>query len=96
MATWVGLDPHRDIRWDFHPSAQAKQLLAERKVDVFLGFPPDPQELRARKIGRMLISSTVDRPWSRILLLHGRGQPGLPARASGRDQARDARDPEGL
>ena len=64
IATWVGLDPNRDIQWDFHPPAQGKQLLAEGKVDGYLGFPPDPQELRDKKIGRMLLSSTVDRPWS--------------------------------
>lgn len=64
IATWVGLDPNRDIRWDFHPAALGKQLLAEGKVDAYLGFPPDPQELRDRKIGNMLLSSTVDRPWS--------------------------------
>lgn len=64
IATSVGLDPNRDIQWDFHPAAQAKLLLAEGKVDAYLAFPPDPQELRDKKIGRMLLSSTVDRPWS--------------------------------
>jgi NitT/TauT family transport system substrate-binding protein len=64
IANYVGLDPQRDIRWDFNPPAKGKQLLAEGKVDGYLGFPPDPQELRERKIGRMLLSSTVDRPWS--------------------------------
>ncbi len=39
-------------------------MLAEGKVDAFLGFPPDPQELRTRKIGHVLISTTQDRPWS--------------------------------
>src|SRR5207249_12248346 len=37
---------------------------AEGKIYGFLGFPPDPQELRARKIGRVLLNSAVDRPWS--------------------------------
>ena len=64
IATYVGLDPQRDIRWEFHPPAKGKQLLAEGKIDGYLGFPPDPQELRERKVGRMLLSSTVDRPWS--------------------------------
>ena len=48
IAAWVGLDPQRDIQWDFHPAAQGKQLLAEGRVDAYLGFPPDPQELRDR------------------------------------------------
>src|SRR5688572_16597404 len=49
IATWVGLDPVRDIRWDFNPPAKGKQLLADGKIDGYLGFPPDPQELRERK-----------------------------------------------
>ena len=40
------------------------ELFAARKVDAFLGFPPEPQELRARKIGRMILSATTDKPWS--------------------------------
>jgi len=64
IVTQIGLDPNRDITWLLHPPAEAKRLLAEGKIDGFLGFPPDPQELRARKIGRVLVNSAVDRPWS--------------------------------
>jgi NitT/TauT family transport system substrate-binding protein len=64
MAALVGLDPRKDITWVAHPSTEAKQLLAEGKVDAFLGFPPDPQDLRARKIGHVVVNSATDRPWS--------------------------------
>jgi len=64
IVTQIGLDPNRDITWLLHPPAEAKRLLADGKIDGFLGFPPDPQELRARKIGRVLVNSAVDRPWS--------------------------------
>jgi NitT/TauT family transport system substrate-binding protein len=64
MATLVGLDPRKDITWVTHPSAEAKRLLAEGKVDGFRGFPPDPQDLRARKIGHGVVNSATDRPWS--------------------------------
>lgn len=64
IVTYVGLDPARDIRWDFNPATKGKQLLAQGRIDGYLGFPPDPQELRDRKIGRLLLSSTYDRPWS--------------------------------
>jgi NitT/TauT family transport system substrate-binding protein len=64
IATSVGLDPNRDINWVDHPPAEGKRLLAEGKVDAYLGFPPDPQELRANKIGRVLLNSSTDRPWS--------------------------------
>ena len=40
------------------------QLFVDGKIDAFLGFPPEPQELRARKIGHVLVNSAVDRPWS--------------------------------
>jgi NitT/TauT family transport system substrate-binding protein len=29
-----------------------------------IGFPPEPQELRARQIGHVVINMTTDRPWS--------------------------------
>ena len=64
MAAYVGLDPHRDIHWVTHPSATAMQLLAKRKIDAFIGFPPEPQELRAKHIGHVVVNSTLDRPWS--------------------------------
>ena len=64
IATTIGLDPNRDIRWASHPVNEAKQLLAQGKIDAFLGFPPDSQELRAKKVGRVLLNSAVDRPWS--------------------------------
>ena len=64
IATSIGLDPNRDIRWATHPASEAKALFAEGKIDAFLGFPPDAQELRAKKIGRVLLNSATDRPWS--------------------------------
>ena len=64
MIAYVGLDPNKDVTFAEHPAAEGKQLLAEGKVDAYLGFPPDPQELRARKVGRVVVNSAVDRPWS--------------------------------
>jgi NitT/TauT family transport system substrate-binding protein len=64
MAAHVGLDPLKDINWVTSPTIAPKELFAERKIDAFLGFPPEPQELRARKIGRVIVNSAIDRPWS--------------------------------
>jgi NitT/TauT family transport system substrate-binding protein len=64
MAAYVGLDPAKDIEWVVHPSAQAMQLLAAGQIDAFMGFPPEPQALRARQVGHVVVSSAVDRPWS--------------------------------
>ena len=37
---------------------------AEGEIDAFMGFPPEPQELRAKRIGHVVVNSAVDRPWS--------------------------------
>jgi NitT/TauT family transport system substrate-binding protein len=62
MAAYVGLDPAKDIHWVTSPIPM--ELFAEGKIDAFLGFPPEPQELRARNIGHVVVNSSVDRPWS--------------------------------
>jgi NitT/TauT family transport system substrate-binding protein len=64
MAAHVGLDPAKDINWVTSPTIAPKELFAEGKIDAFLGFPPEPQELRARKIGHVVVNSSIDRPWS--------------------------------
>jgi NitT/TauT family transport system substrate-binding protein len=64
MAGYVGLDPLRDIHWVTSPSVPPVELFVSGKVDAFLGFPPEPQELRARNVGHVIVNSTVDRPWS--------------------------------
>jgi NitT/TauT family transport system substrate-binding protein len=64
MATYVGLDPNQDINWVTSPSVKPKDLFAAGKIDAFLGFPPEPQEMRARNIGHMIVNSALDRPWS--------------------------------
>jgi NitT/TauT family transport system substrate-binding protein len=64
MLAYVGLNPRTDITWLTLPSADAMQRLAEGKVDALMGFPPEPQELRARKIGHVVVDSSRDRPWS--------------------------------
>jgi NitT/TauT family transport system substrate-binding protein len=64
MAGYVGLDPTKDIDWILTPSEDPKELFVQGKVDAFLGLPPEPQELRAHKIGKVIVNSSIDRPWS--------------------------------
>jgi NitT/TauT family transport system substrate-binding protein len=64
MAAYVGLDPVKDIEWVSSPFATAKELFVQRKIDAFLALPPDPQDLRARNIGHVIVDSARDRPWS--------------------------------
>jgi NitT/TauT family transport system substrate-binding protein len=64
MAAYVGLDPHREIQWVIHPPAESIRLLTEGQVDAYLAFPPEPQELRAKHIGHVVVNTGTDRPWS--------------------------------
>jgi NitT/TauT family transport system substrate-binding protein len=64
MAAHVGLHPLKDIEWVVHPVDESMRLLDEGRVDAFIGFPPEPQELRARKIGHVVVNTAADRPWS--------------------------------
>src|ERR1700720_2768816 len=64
MAAQVGLDPEKDLQWVIDPKVEPLELFAAGKIDAFLGFPPEPQELRARGVGRVIVNSVLDRPWS--------------------------------
>jgi NitT/TauT family transport system substrate-binding protein len=64
IAAHVGLDPRKDINWVLHEADEGLKLFTEGKVDAYMGFPPRPQELRAQKIGRVIVNSAADRPWS--------------------------------
>ena len=64
MAAQVGLDPDKDIHWVADPAVKPIELFTQGQIDAFLGFPPEPQDLRAQHIGRMILKSATDRPWS--------------------------------
>lgn len=64
IAAHVGLNPQQDITWAVNPPDESIRLLSAGQIDAFLGFPPAPQELRAKQIGHVLVNSAVDRPWS--------------------------------
>jgi NitT/TauT family transport system substrate-binding protein len=64
IAKYVGLDPITDINWVTGASPKPMDLFAEGRIDAFLGLPPEPQELRARGIGRVILNSTLDHPWA--------------------------------
>ena len=64
MASYVGINPKEDISFVTYPVSESMQLLAERKIDALMGFPPVPQELRERRIGHVIANSGLDRPWS--------------------------------
>jgi NitT/TauT family transport system substrate-binding protein len=75
MAAHVGLHPVRDIHWVTDPSVKPKELFIDGKIDAFIGFPPEPQELRARGIGHVIVNTAVDRPWSQYYCCMLGGNP---------------------
>ena len=64
MVAQIGLDPKSDIEWVSNADSSVMERFAVGSVDAFLGYPPEPQELRARKIGRVILATAVDAPWS--------------------------------
>jgi NitT/TauT family transport system substrate-binding protein len=65
MLAYVGVDPRNGIDWvETHSFDGTMQLFIDRQVDAFLGFPPQPQHLRAKKLGHVIVNTAQDRPWS--------------------------------
>jgi NitT/TauT family transport system substrate-binding protein len=64
MISYVGLNPNRDINWIIQPLGELERLFTDDKLDAFLAFPPTAQELRAKKIGHVVVNSMMDKPWS--------------------------------
>jgi NitT/TauT family transport system substrate-binding protein len=64
LASYIGVDPHQDIRFVTSSTLSPLELFAAGKTDAFLAVPPDVEELRARKIGRVILRTATDRPWS--------------------------------
>ena len=60
----IGLAVQSDIELVARPAPEAIALFKEGKADAFIGIPPEPQELRARRIGHVLLDTGRDRPWS--------------------------------
>jgi NitT/TauT family transport system substrate-binding protein len=49
MAAYVGLDPKKDFTLVDDPAVKPLDLFAEGKLDAYLAFPPEVQELHSRK-----------------------------------------------
>jgi NitT/TauT family transport system substrate-binding protein len=65
MMAYVGMDPRKDAIWlEGHTQPETISLFVDGKADAFLGFPPQPQELRAKKAGHVIVNTSQDRPWS--------------------------------
>ena len=63
ILAYIGLDPNKDVRLVPHKPEDGAQLLLDGKADALIGFPPRPQDLRAKRIGHVVLSGTTDPPW---------------------------------
>ena len=64
IVAFVGLDPARDVTWVWEADySKWPDLLEHGKVDVVNAFPPQNLELHERRVGHVILNTTVDDPW---------------------------------
>jgi NitT/TauT family transport system substrate-binding protein len=61
---YIGLDPRTDVTFVPLPPREGMRLFEEKKVDAYMAAPPIAQELAAKKIGHVVVNSSVDHPWT--------------------------------
>jgi NitT/TauT family transport system substrate-binding protein len=64
ILSYVGLNPDTDVKYLWVKKDEAMELFKNGKIDVFISFPPGPQELVAKGIGKVLVDTNIDKPWS--------------------------------
>jgi NitT/TauT family transport system substrate-binding protein len=60
----VGLDPVKDDHLGRPPRGRGTTAFRRGEGRCLLGLSPEPQELRAKKVGRVVVNTLTDRPWS--------------------------------
>ncbi len=64
LIAYVGLDPDKDVEYVTVSKDEALEMFKRGEIDAFMSFPPGPQQLRAQGIGKELVNTNVDKPWS--------------------------------
>jgi NitT/TauT family transport system substrate-binding protein len=64
LLSYVGLNPNTDVTLVTKPQTESVKLFTEGKLDAYQAFAEEVQDLRKRKIGHVIMSSTEERPWS--------------------------------
>ena len=60
----VGLDIRKDVKVVNFPPAENARILSSGEVDAVVAFPPVSKDLRVKGIGRVVLDSFTDPPWS--------------------------------
>jgi NitT/TauT family transport system substrate-binding protein len=65
ILAYVGIDPTREVTWVTGSQLNSSLgLFTAGKVDAFMAFAPEPQDLRKQKIGHAVLNLLEDKPWS--------------------------------
>jgi NitT/TauT family transport system substrate-binding protein len=64
MLQYIGLDAHRDVKFVVRTPSESMVQLTQGKIDAFMTYPPFAEEAAAKRIGRVVLNTTTDRPWS--------------------------------
>src|SRR5262249_42643186 len=79
MAAYVGLDSAKDIDWVVSQTPKPIELFIDNKVDAVMAFAPEPQLLRDRKVGNVIVNSAADHPWAQYFCCILAGNPDYTA-----------------
>jgi NitT/TauT family transport system substrate-binding protein len=65
MLAHVGINPN-EVNWLPGTTSllDAMDAFSNGKADAFVGFAQQPVEMRAKRIGQVIVNTTTDRPWS--------------------------------
>jgi NitT/TauT family transport system substrate-binding protein len=65
MLAYIGINPQHEVTWIAGESVRdAMGLFISGEADAFLGFAQQPEELRLKHVGHVIIDTAEDRPWS--------------------------------
>lgn len=64
MLAYVGVDPRTEVKWLAQAPEESIKALKDGRIDAYLAFPPENEVLRDLGIGRVIVNTTTDRPWS--------------------------------
>ena len=95
MAAQVGLDPAKDIEWVDPPKVKPMELFADGKSMPFWASRLSRRSCARAKIGRMILNTATDKPWSQYFCCMVFGNRDFVRSSSGRHQTLPARDPQG-
>jgi NitT/TauT family transport system substrate-binding protein len=64
ILAYVGVNP-KDVDWVTGAElTDTKKLFIDRRADAIIAFEPEPHDLRAQNVGRSILNTRLDRPWS--------------------------------